>query len=457
VPKGLTASQLESWIADATGARDATLQRRPGGGRHQAWDVDLVGHDGVTTRHFLRADATRPAPQESYTLWREAEIYAALADAGLPVPRILAVHPDHPAVLMAYADGVARFVGLAPDAQTAILDDLVAALVRMHHLDVTAMNLPSLLPARRVADCVRAELDEWEGRLDQSGQAEPFLRACFAWLRAHVPEVDGPPSLVQGDTGPGNLLHDGEHLTALLDFELAHLGDPMEDLAWIGTRNAQEPVPDFDALLDAYTRAGGEVDVDRIRYHFVLAELRIAVLSIERADHAPTADADIGSGLIYGTLHTRLTAEALAAATGTALPDPPVDDTVDTGATPYFDAVLEQLRTVIVPAVDDAFAAQRAKSAARVLKYLREVERVGNRPAVAELDELERVLGHRPASPAEGRRILDAEVRAGRLGAVELLPYAWTRVQWEQRLRAGAMGVLATRHLPDLAGYAPER
>ena len=454
---GLTTVQLESWIANATGAHEVTLRRRPGGGRHQAWDVDLVGSDGATTRRFLRADAVRPASHESYTLWREAEIYGALAEAGLPVPQILAVHPDHPAVMMAYADGVARFAGLDPAAQTAILDDLVVALVRMHHLDVTTMHLPSLLPTGRVADHVRAELDEWEGRLDHSGQAEPFLRACFAWLRAHVPDVDGPPSLVQGDTGPGNLLHDGAHLTALLDFELAHLGDPMEDLAWIGTRNAQEPVPDFHALLDAYMRAGGAIDVERIQYHFVLAELRIAVLAIERADRAPTPDADIGSGLIYGTLHTRLTAEALAVATGTPLPDDPADDTLDTGATPYFDAVLEQLRTVVVPEIGDAFAAQRAKSAARVLKYLREVERAGDRPVEAELTELTRVLGAPPESVADGRRALDDEVRAGRLDAIALLPYAWTRVQWEQRLRAGAMGVLASRHLPDLAGYAPPR
>ena len=58
--------------------------------------------------------------------------------------------------------------------------------------------------------------------------------------------------LVQGDTGPGNFLHDGSKLTAIVDFELAHIGDPMEDLAWIGTRNAQEPVPDFDRLLALY-------------------------------------------------------------------------------------------------------------------------------------------------------------------------------------------------------------
>ncbi len=447
---GLPVDDIEAWVAVATGAVAVSVQRRPGGGRHQAWDVTLTEPDGTTVRRFLRADAARPGPHESYTLWREAEIYAALADAGLPIPAVLAVHPDHPAVLMAYADGGARFAGLEETAQVAILDDLVAALVRMHQLDVTALALPSLLPATTVADHVRAELDVWEGRLDQSGQAEPFLRACFAWLRAHVPDVDDPPSLVQGDTGPGNLLHDGAHLTALLDFELAHLGDPMEDLAWIGTRNAQEPVPDFDALLDAYARAGGHVDRARIRYHFVLAELRIAVLAIERAGHRPSADADVGSGLIYGTLHTRLTAEALAAATGTALPPAPVDDAVDTDATPYFDAVLEQLRTVVVPAVADPFASQRAKSAARVLKYLREVERAGDRPVAAELDELERLLGTRPATTTEGRRQLEAEVVAGRFDAVDLLPYAWTRVQWEQRLRAGAMGVLATRHLPDL-------
>ena len=198
------------------------------------------------------------------------------------------------------------------------------------------------------------------------------------------------------------------------------------------------------------SRAGGEVNVERIRYHFVLAELRIAVLAIERASHAPALDADVGSGLIYGTLHTRLTAEALAAATGTELPPPPPDVTTDTDATPYFDAVLHQLRTVVVPAIDDPFAAQRAKSAARVLKYLREVERAGDAPATAELEALARMLGSQPESIEAGRRELEAAVVTGRYDAVDLLPYAWARVQWEQRLRAGAMGVLADRHLPAL-------
>ena len=105
----------------------------------------------------------------------------------------------------------------------------------------------------------------------------------------------------------------------------------------------------------------------------------------------------------------------------------------------------------MVPAVADPFASQRAKSAARVLKYLREVERAGDFPFEDELDEMTRLLGTRPTTVADGRRQLETEVVAGRFDAIDLLPYAWTRVQWEQRLRAGAMGVLATRHLPDLA------
>jgi aminoglycoside phosphotransferase (APT) family kinase protein len=450
VDDALPVESLEAWLRDATGAASVAVKRRPGGGRHQAWDVTVTMADGASARRFLRADATRPGPHETYTLWREAEIYAALAGAGLPAPAVLAVHPDHPAVLMDYSEGSARFAGLDPAAQTTVLDDLVDVLVRMHALDVRNLPLPSLLPARSIADHVRTELDIWEGRLDASGQAEPFLRACFAWLRAHIPHVDGPPSLVQGDTGPGNLLHDGERLTAVLDFELAHLGDPMEDLAWIATRNAQEPVPDFEALLDAYERAGGTIDRARIRYHLVFAELRIAVLAIERADRAPSSDADVGSGLIYGTLHTRLTAEAYAAATDAALPPTPADTRHDSAATPYYDAVLEQLRTVVVPAVDDAFAAQRAKSAARVLKFLREIDRAGDAPVEAELDVAASVLGARPETVDDARRDLEAEVVAGRLDATALLPYAWVRVQWEQRLREGAMGVLATRHLPAL-------
>src|SRR5262249_21265922 len=146
--------------------------------------------------------------------------------------------------------------------------------------------------------------------------------ACFQWLREHVPDTgDAPPRLVQGDTGPGNLLHDGSRVTALLDFELAHLGDPMEDIAWVGTRNAQEPIPDMSRFLTKYDGASGITpDAARLRYHSLLAELRIAVLGVERQDATSSDLAEHGNHVIYGTLHRRLTVEALAAALGEQMP-----------------------------------------------------------------------------------------------------------------------------------------
>jgi hypothetical protein len=268
--------------------------------------------------------------------------------------------------------------------------------------------------------------------------------------------VDGPPSLVQGDTGPGNFLHDGRRVTAVLDFELAHLGDPMEDLAWIGTRNAQEPVPDYAALLHGYESAGGvPVDADRIRYHLLFAELRIAVLAAERRNDRPDPQADLGNRLIYGTLHTRLTVEALAEVADLDLPEVAVDDggggVRDTDVTGYYDAVLAQLRDIVTPAIADPFAVRRAKGLARVVKYLRMVDRFGDGPEQAELRSIAAILHERPRSVAEGRMLLEQAVFAGHLDAVALVPWAWTCVAHDQARLADSMGVLASRHLPKLA------
>ena len=76
---------------------------------------------------------------------------------------------------------------------------------------------------------------------------------------------------------------------------------------------------------------------------------------------------------------------------------------------------------------------------------------------MAELDALERFLGTRPDTVEGGRVALEAAVVAGRYDATDLLPYAWTRCSGSNACALGAMGVLATRHLPDLGEYAPGR
>jgi prepilin-type processing-associated H-X9-DG protein len=80
---------------------------------------------------------------------------------------------------------------------------------------------------------------------EETGRRDALIDLAFAWLDKHPPTPPDAPLLVHGDAGPGNFLFADGHLTALLDWELAHPGDPTEDLAWFSMRSAMGPVPDF--------------------------------------------------------------------------------------------------------------------------------------------------------------------------------------------------------------------
>jgi aminoglycoside phosphotransferase (APT) family kinase protein len=438
---------LTSWICELTNETSVSLTRRPGGGRHQAWDVD--GASGEAW--FLRADAEPPGAHEHYTLRREAEIYRAVHAIGLPSPAVIGVHPHLEAVLLERAEGVAAFARLDETSKTSIIDDMTPWLAKLHAANPDDFEMPSIATASTIVESVHGELDIWESRLEMSGIPDPILTACFMWLRDNVPDTGSePPCIVQADTGPGNFLHDGTKVTAFLDFELGHLGDPMEDIAWVGTRNSQEPVPDFERFIQHYAAATGtEPDRDRIRYHEFFAELRIAVLGTERTGNF-NLDAEHGNRLIYGALHRRLTVEALAGAMGVPMPEVELSDLVDSDDTFFFDAALHQMRHTIGPHVADPYAARLHKGLARVLKYLREVDRSGGRHEQAELDDLEALLGHRPDLIATGSAELLDRVRKREISAEDLLAYAAGQVARQTQLVGPAMGVLATRHLPDV-------
>ena len=115
-----------------------------------------------------------------------------------------------------------------------------------------------------------------------SGAGTPTRRSLFSlrWLRDNIPPYDGPPVLVQGDTGPGNFMYLGGRVTAVVDWELAHLGDPMDDIAWLSLRATQEPFTDFPTRLREYeTLSGNVVDEARVRYYQVMAETKLQVMS----------------------------------------------------------------------------------------------------------------------------------------------------------------------------------
>ena len=204
-------------------------------------------------------------------------------------------------------------------------------LAALHGSTRRRCDLPAFPSVTTVADAVHAELDEWDRVLaGRGGTPDPALAFSLRWLRRHIPPYDGPPVLVQGDTGPGNFMYSGGRVTAVVDWELAHLGDPMDDIAWLSLRATQEPFPDFPTRLREYEELSGNViDEARVHYYQVMAETKLQVMSHRRGGDegdALEADAngdpggrDVGNAFIYQLLHRRLWLEALADGSGLEL------------------------------------------------------------------------------------------------------------------------------------------
>jgi aminoglycoside phosphotransferase (APT) family kinase protein len=452
---------LVEWMETVGGGRVIRAVRRPGGARKEAWFIDVERGDATTAELFLRYDRTDPAVKvDPWTLHREATVYLALQDTDVPVPRVLGVHPVHQAMLSEriVAENWFSRIGDA-DERVRTAQDFMVALVALHRLDPAMLTLPGFPPPTRVPDLVHHEIDEWQQILDgRGGDPDPALTFAMGWLRRHVPDYDGPVVLVQGDTGPGNFMYRHGRVLALVDWELAHLGDPMDDIAWLTLRCTQEPFPDLPARLREYEALSGRaIDEGRARYYRVMAETKLQVMNHrpggfrDRYGETEGGGADLGNGLIYGMLHRRLWLEAMADALGVASSDIVVAPEADeTEYSVLSGIVLDQLRDVVVPRISDPLAQQRTKGLARVIKYLAALHADGPVYQRDETDDLTALIGERPGSVAAGRRALADLVRAGGVSDQEYLAYLWRRVARENELMRPASGALADRHWPPL-------
>ena len=158
-------------------------------------------------------------------------------------------------------------------------------LAQLHQIDVAA--LPDDLPRSDAA----GELATYVGYLRHShGHPHPVFELAAKWLADRLPEIQAaarPPALVHGDFRNGNIMVcPDKGLVALLDWELTHVGDPMEDLGWPcvpSWRFGQHdlPVGGFGARADfhaAYRAAGGDVDEAAARFWEILGTLKWGIM-----------------------------------------------------------------------------------------------------------------------------------------------------------------------------------
>lgn len=209
------------------GSGDVTsLRRLSGGASRETWAFDTGGYPLV-----LRRDP--PGAPDAAAMAREAECFRAAAGAGVPVPELLAAGDGSdgigsPYLLMPQLAGETLPQRLLRDDRWAavrprLARELGTVLGRIHAVDVN--TVPSL---ERAAD----RLAWLRDRHDAFGEARPATELALRWLAEHRP-APVPDAFVHGDFRNGNLIVDDDGVRAVLDWELAHVGDPREDLGWV--------------------------------------------------------------------------------------------------------------------------------------------------------------------------------------------------------------------------------
>jgi aminoglycoside phosphotransferase (APT) family kinase protein len=257
------------------------LSRQSGGASRQTWSFDALIRG---ERHALilrrdpptrgKTDRERAVAIDRATEFR---VLQAAHAAGVKSPEPLFELTEEDALGEAYVmrriGGIAIARKLLRDApyETArgrIASQLGEILARIHATDPA--TLPAL-PRREAAD----HIAELRRSLDALGQPQPVFELALTWLDRRKPAPLDQPVLVHGDYRTGNYLVDEAGVTTILDWELAHLGDPVEDLGWLCVKSwrfgaIDKPAGGFgsrEELWSAYERAGGG-KVDPVRAHW---------------------------------------------------------------------------------------------------------------------------------------------------------------------------------------------
>lgn len=443
-------AQLSGWVAAQTGGAVIGWRRVAAGGRRIGIAVEVRLPGRADLELYVAVETTRrTAEDETSRLGLEAEIFTRLRAADVPVPEVVAIHPSQDAMLMTRRPGSARYAAISdPDRSAAVARDFMACLARIHSVDPAEGTLGSLGPVLSAREHLGRFLDSWATSYRRgSPEPDPVLEFGLRWLRSAQPSVDRPARLVQGDTGPGNFLFEGESVTAVLDWELAHFGDPQEDLGWLSMRAAQEPMPDFPALLAFYAeQAGTTLDLPAIRYYRVLAEWTVAVIG-HLKPRSGLGDTERGNALVYEQLHRRLLVEAIAGAVGATgtLPGITLPEPRPSPRTWLYDMALDQIRESVVPRLTDPLGERRAKGVARTVRVLRELDRYHR-----ELDALLAAARASALGQAGGPADLALAIAGGRVDDQAALRYAWADVQATTAVYRPAMGRLASAHLAPL-------
>lgn len=295
--------RIEAFLREATQrrARVDDVRLLAGGSSRQVWNLDVSLDDDPPLPLVLRIDPTAGAATGlagSSGFEREFRLLQEALRCGVPVPRVWWACQDAsllggPFYLMDRVEGetIARRIFRAPELASArerLPAQLGEALARIHRIDPGAPGLDGLPRPAEGASSPEEQLVQLRRGIDMAPSPTPVCELAYRHLLGHVPP-ERDRTVVHGDYRVGNVVVGPDGLRAVLDWELAHVGDPHEDLAWMCTKtwrfgNVDLPVggvgprEPFYAAYEA--ESGRKLDREALRYWEILCSLKVAVVWI---------------------------------------------------------------------------------------------------------------------------------------------------------------------------------
>jgi aminoglycoside phosphotransferase (APT) family kinase protein len=443
-------ARLAAWVERTVGGRVSRVDRiarwRP------AWDLD-VEVDGRVLPLHARGDR-EPRIAMPNRIADEVAVHELLEAHGLPVPHAFGLCDDPYALVMDRLAGLVDLAGATDDAERdRVLEEYLQVLAGIYAIPLEDAAAAGFAVPTDSATTGLAFIRRMEDLYDAGTQGHPadpvevFLRR---WLRDHAPQDRlAEARFITYDSF--QFMFDDGRITGLLDFEHAHVGDPMMDLAALRVRDTLKNLGDLAELTDRYEAVTGvTVDHDVVEYQTVLYNA-LSVVSVGPPLADPVPGTDWISYLAWYVNGARWAFESIAEIRGYTLDPVEIPEPRPTRHAPALRYLVDGMRAAAGRHRDDYELA----GLGRIASHLRRVDEIGAQFDADDVAALAELLGHPPEPADADTELVEFIGRAGPEHEEALVRLLDARVQ-RVHLTMASPTSLMLRH-PVLRSLRPER
>lgn len=421
-----------AWIEQQLGGRIVSFERQPRW--RPAFFLELergAGGGGERLPLYLRGERGE-LDHGVYPLEHESRVLQVLEAEGIPVPHVYGFCPDPKAIVMDRMPGRANLATADSDAERAsVLDHYMDLLADLHSIDPARFEAIGIERPRGAERLGFMDLDRWEGAYRASKKRpEPLIEFLTAWLRRNVPRDREEVACLAVDSG--QFLFEGGRVTALIDLELACLGDPAADLAAMRGRDMGEPLGDLASAFERYhAKTGKRIPKSVLDYHTVRFNLYTPYTCAPLVAEPPRS-VDLVQYLAWYWVWSRISIELIADGMGLSLSKPAIPEPRRSPHAPAHDLLVDKLAEL--RSGQQGFLAYELDTAWRNASYLRRVESMGPAMAAEEATEIDRLLG-RVTPPQDREAELESfAIEQGAAREAELLALFYRRCLRQEAL-----------------------